>query len=54
LAAAYAETGEFANALQTAEKALQLAEAQSNTVLAGELRREIKLYEGGRRFEDAR
>jgi tetratricopeptide (TPR) repeat protein len=52
LAAAYAETGEFANALQTAQKALQLAEAQSNTGLAATLRREIKLYEGGHRFEE--
>ena len=54
LAAAYAEAGDFTNALQTAQKALQLAEAQSNTVLADALRLEIKLYEGGRRFEDAR
>jgi hypothetical protein len=34
--------------------ALQLAEAQSNTMLANELRREIKLYESGHPFETAR
>jgi len=54
LAAAYAEAGEFPNAVQTAQKALQLAEAQSNTALAGNLGREIKLYEAGHRFEDVR
>jgi len=54
LATAYAETGEFANALQTAQKALQLAEGQADTALAATLHREIKLYEGGHRFEEPR
>jgi len=54
LAAAYAETGEFAKAVQTGHNALELAEAQSNAELASELRREIKLYEAGRRFEEVR
>jgi tetratricopeptide (TPR) repeat protein len=51
LAAAYAEAGEFPNAVQTARKALQLAEAESNAELANALRREINLYEAGHRFE---
>jgi len=50
LAAAYAEAGEFSDAVRTAQQALQMAEAQSNGALAGELRRELKLYEAGRRF----
>jgi len=45
LAAAYAEVGDFASAVRTARSALQVAEAQSNTDLAGLVRREIKLYE---------
>jgi tetratricopeptide (TPR) repeat protein len=53
LAAAYAETGDFANAVQTAQRALQLAVAQSNTQVSEALRREIKLYEAGHRFEEA-
>src|ERR1700677_691371 len=53
LAAAYAEVNDFSNAVQTAQKALQLAGAQSNTPLADALKREIKLYEGGHRFGDA-
>ena len=51
LAAAQAETGQFADAVQTAQNALQLAEAQSNAGLVTTLRREIKLYEAGRRYE---
>jgi len=54
LAAAYAEAGQFSSAVQTAQKALQLAEAQSNANLATALRREMKLYEAGHRFEDVR
>ena len=53
LAAAYAETGDFSNAAQTASSALKLAETQSNTGLADALRREIKLYQTGHRFEEA-
>lgn len=54
LAAAYAEAGEFPNAVQTAQRALQLGEAQGNTALADALRRELKLYEAGRPYEDVR
>ena len=52
LAAAYAETGRFDKALETAQAALQVTETQSNTDLASMLRREIKLYEAGQPFRD--
>jgi tetratricopeptide (TPR) repeat protein len=52
LAAAYAETGQFQDAVKTAQDALQIAESQFNTELADDLRREIKLYASGQRFED--
>jgi tetratricopeptide (TPR) repeat protein len=54
LAAAYAETGEFPDAVRTAQQALQMAEDRSNVPLADELRRELELYKAGRRFESAR
>jgi tetratricopeptide (TPR) repeat protein len=50
LAAAYAQAGQFPNAVQTGQKALQLAEAQSNADLASALSREIKLYESGQSY----
>jgi tetratricopeptide (TPR) repeat protein len=53
LAAAYAQAGQYPNAVQTAQMALQLAQAQSNAALTGALPREIKLYEAGRPFEEA-
>ena len=53
LAAAYAQTGQFSDAVQVAQRSLQLAESQSNEPLAGELRREIALYQAGRPFAAA-
>jgi tetratricopeptide (TPR) repeat protein len=47
LAAAFAEAGRFSEALETAQRALQLAGAQSNTGLAGQLQSELKLYQAG-------
>jgi len=47
LAAAYAETGRFAEAKGTAERALRAAEAQGNSALSHALRDEIALYELG-------
>ncbi len=47
LAAALAEAGRFSEAVETAQRALRLAEAQSNTSLAGQLQLEIKLYQAG-------
>jgi len=49
LAAAYAEAGRFEEAATTARRALALAEAQHNTVLAGVLPKEIKAYESNKK-----
>jgi hypothetical protein len=45
LAAAYAETGRFPEAVLTARQALALAMAQSNPGLTNELQTEIGLYQ---------
>jgi tetratricopeptide (TPR) repeat protein len=50
LAAAFAEAGRFPEAVETAQRALHLAEAQSNPDLAGQLQSEMKLYEAGLPF----
>jgi protein O-mannosyl-transferase len=50
LAAAFAEAGRFPEAVETAQYALRLAGAQSNTRLAGQLQSEIKLYQAGMPF----
>jgi tetratricopeptide (TPR) repeat protein len=47
LAAAYGENGRFADAIQAAERALQLADAQNNSTLVDALRKEIALYQSG-------
>jgi len=47
LATAYAEAGRFPEAVETAHRALQLAEMQSNTVLADAIRSQMKLYQAG-------
>jgi uncharacterized protein len=47
LAAAYAQNGQFSEALETAEHALQLAIDQNNSVLADSLRYELDLYRNG-------
>jgi tetratricopeptide (TPR) repeat protein len=52
-AAAQAETGQFPAAAQTAKRALQLAQTQSNDELVSMIRREIELYGTGRRFENS-
>jgi protein O-mannosyl-transferase len=44
LAAAYAESGRFAEAVHTAERGLELAIGQGNAGLAAELQRNIALY----------
>jgi protein O-mannosyl-transferase len=51
LAAAYAEAGQFPDAVQTAQRAIALAQAQSNAPLANALLHEIKLYEAGHPFQ---
>jgi len=50
LAAAYAETGRFPEAIETAQRAVQLAETQSNTKLANDLRSQMKCYQAGLPF----
>ena len=47
LAAAYAENVQMAEAVSAARRALELAEAQSNAVLADALRSQINLYQAG-------
>jgi protein O-mannosyl-transferase len=47
LAAAYAETGRFAEAAETGRRALQAAQTQGNSMLANTIRDEIALYELG-------
>ena len=47
LAAAYAESGLFADAINAAEDALKLAKAQGNAGLAEDLRRAISNYQNG-------
>ncbi|MGP8200848.1 MAG: tetratricopeptide repeat protein [Limisphaerales bacterium] len=52
LAAALAEAGRFSEAAETAQRALDLAESQSDIRLAGQLQPEIKLYQAGRPFHN--
>jgi tetratricopeptide (TPR) repeat protein len=52
LAAAYAETGNYALAAVTARRGLELAVAQKNDALAATLREEIQLYEAGKPARD--
>ena len=47
LAAAYAETGRFNNAIEMVSRALQLANAQHNTALANKLQQDVDLYRMG-------
>jgi spermidine synthase len=47
LAAAYAESGRFVEAVQTAQTAVNQAEAQGNTALAETLRQRVDLYRAG-------
>ena len=53
LATAYAEAGRFPEAVETAQRALQLAEAQSNPALADAIRSKLKLYQAGSPFHYA-
>ena len=53
LAAAYAEVGRFADAVQSAERAVQLAESQGDAAQAGELHKHLELYRANKPFRDA-
>jgi tetratricopeptide (TPR) repeat protein len=50
LAAALAEAGRYSEAVESAQRALPLAGAQSNTTLAGQLQAEMQLYQAGSPF----
>jgi tetratricopeptide (TPR) repeat protein len=52
LAAAYAETGEFSKAIQTAQEGIELANSQGNSGLASELQGNIALYQEQRPLRD--
>jgi Flp pilus assembly protein TadD len=52
LAAAHAESGEFAEAVATARQALGLATAQTNTPLADALRSQLELYRADTPFRE--
>ena len=52
VAAAYAENGQFAQAIESAHRGAQLANAQGNTALSSELQSNIVLYESGRPLRD--
>ncbi len=54
LAAAYAEAGRFENAVETAEKALELASKKSDKSLIKELKERISLYRAGEAFVEKR
>ena len=53
LAAAYAETGNYGQAADTARRALELAAAQKNDALAAALQKEVRLYETKTPVRDA-
>jgi tetratricopeptide (TPR) repeat protein len=52
LAAAYAESGEFSKAIQTAQQGIELANSQGNSGLATELQGNIALYQEQRPLRD--
>ena len=52
LAAAYAEVGRFSDAMRSAQKAIELAQAAGQKDLAGQLNGELKLYEAGLPFHE--
>jgi len=52
LAAAYAENGRFADAMETAQRGAKLATSQGNSPLAAELESNIALYQSGRPLRD--
>ena len=50
LTAAYAAAGSFDKAIQTAEKAIKLAEAKGETDMIDEIQEQLKLYKSGQPF----
>jgi len=47
LAAAYAEQGRFSEAVETVQRAIQLAEAQGNYAMGQVLRKNLRIYQSG-------
>ncbi len=54
LAAAFAENGQFTNAVAAAERAIQIAKMQGNAGFASSLQPQLKAYQSGRPFRDAK
>jgi len=52
LAAAYAEAGRFAEAIQTAEEAVRLAAEAGNGTLARQIRSHLELYKDGKPYRE--
>jgi protein O-mannosyl-transferase len=52
LAAAYAESGRFADAAETAQRGAELATTQGNPALAAELKSNLALYQSGTQLRD--
>ena len=52
LAAAYAETGRFADAVRTADRAANLASAHGDSKLADACRAQLTVYRSGRPYRD--
>jgi protein O-mannosyl-transferase len=52
LAAAYAESGRFSNAIETAQRGAELATSQGNPSLAAELESNVALYRSGTPLRD--
>ncbi|UCC21917.1 MAG: tetratricopeptide repeat protein [Planctomycetota bacterium] len=50
LAAAYAAAGKFSEAVETATKAVKLAEAKGTKVLPGKIRHRLELYKAGQNY----
>jgi hypothetical protein len=50
LAAAYAAADRFSNAIETAEKAINLAEAAGKKQIAEKIRDRLQLYKAGRPY----
>lgn len=53
LAAANAECGRYAEAIETAERALVLANAQNNSALAATIQKERDLYQSGKPMRES-
>ncbi|MDQ6911386.1 MAG: tetratricopeptide repeat protein [Verrucomicrobiota bacterium] len=54
LAAAYAESGRFAEAIKTAQRAIELSESQGNPARARSIRIQLESYQAGSAFRDQR